>query len=276
MLALRIIAGLGLAYALLVLLAWVFQDRLAFPAPRANVPDPKRVGVENGEKVELVSNDGTRLVGWYLKPVRQPPKPPQPASGLLWFYGNGETVAAIWPVVRAFQPPGTAVLVLDYPGYGGSGGRATEAALYAAAEAAYAALAARPGVDPQRIYVYGRSLGSAVATHVAAHRPVAGLILESPFTSAAAMAKHHYGFFPRFLVRLSLDNLTNVQHVHCPILLFHGDADRLVPTAMGMAVAAAASGPVDVVLIHGSGHNDTYDVGGRAYRDKVWAFITGP
>jgi fermentation-respiration switch protein FrsA (DUF1100 family) len=276
MLALRIIAGLGLAYALLVLLAWVFQDRLAFPAPRANVPDPKRVGVENGEKVELVSNDGTRLVGWYLKPVRQLPQPPQPASGLLWFYGNGETVAAIWPVVRAFQPPRTAVLVLDYPGYGGSGGRATEAALYAAAEAAYAALAARPGVDPQRIYVYGRSLGSAVATHVAAHRPVAGLILESPFTSAAAMAKHHYGFFPRFLVRLSLDNLTNVQQVHCPILLFHGDADRLVPTAMGMAVAAAASGPVDVVLIHGSGHNDTYDVGGRAYRDKVWAFITGP
>src|SRR6267378_3891284 len=276
MLALRIIVGLGLAYALLVLLAWVFQDRLAFPAPRENVPDPKRVGVENGEMVELVSNDGTRLVGWYLKPVRQPPKPPQPASSLLWFYGNGETVAAIWPVVRAFQPPGTAVLVLDYPGYGGSGGRATEAALYAAADAAYAALAARPGVDPQRIYVYGRSLGSAVATHVAAHRPVAGLILESPFTSAAAMAKHHYGFLPRFLVRLSLDNLTNVKNVHCPILLFHGDADRLVPTAMGMAVAAAASGPVDVVLIQGSGHNDTYDIGGRAYRDKVWAFITGP
>ena len=159
MLALRIIAGLGLAYALLLLLAWVFQDRLAFPAPRANVPDPKRVGVENGEKVELVSGDGTKLVGWYLKPVEvgggrgrlgevdavrsNLPHPPPTSPGLLWFYGNGETVAAIWPVVRAFQPPGTAVLVLDYPGYGGSGGRATEAALYAAAEAAYAALAAR-------------------------------------------------------------------------------------------------------------------------------------
>jgi len=297
MLALRIIAGLGLAYALLALLAWLFQDRLAFPAPRANVPDPKRVGVENGEKVELVSADGTKLVGWYLKPgevgggrgrlgevdaVRSNLPQPPPASrtsptsaGLLWFYGNGETVAAIWPIVREFQPPGTAVLVVDYPGYGGSGGRATEAALYAAGEAAYAALATRLGVDPQRIYVYGRSLGSAVATHVAARRPVAGLILESPFTSGAAMAKHHYGLFPRFLLHLSLDNLTNVKRVHCPILLFHGDADRLVPTAMGMAVAAAASGPVDVVLIHRSGHNNTYDIGGRAYRDKVWAFIAG-
>src|SRR5213080_1874346 len=291
MLVLRILFGLGLAYALLVLLAWLFQDRLAFPAPRASVPDPKRVGVENAERVELVSGDGTKLVGWYLAPKvlevgggrgrleevvphrSNLPHPPPTSPGLLWFYGNGETVAAIWPIVREFQPPGTAVLVLDYPGYGGSGGRATEGALYAAADAAYAALTARPDVDPRRIYVYGRSLGSAVATYTAAHHPVAGLILESPFTNAAAMAKYHYGLLPRFLLRLSLDNVANVRRVHCPILLFHGDADRLVPTAMGMAVAAAAAGPVEVVLIHGAGHNDTYDIGGRSYRDKMWQFI---
>ena len=293
MLVLRILISLGFAYLVLLLLAWRFQDRLAFPAPRASVPDPKRVGVENAERVELVSGDGTKLVGWYLAPKvlevgggrgrleevvphrSNLPHPPPTSPGLLWFYGNGETVAAIWPIVREFQPPGTAVLVVDYPGYGGSGGRATEPALYAAAEAGYATLATRPGVDPQRIYVYGRSLGSAVAIYTAARRPVAGLILESPFTSAAAMARHHYGLFPRFLLHLSLDNLTAVKRVDCPILLFHGDADRLVPTAMGMAVALAAPGPVEVVLLHGSGHNDTYEIGGRAYRDKMWAFITG-
>src|SRR5438093_13559031 len=257
MLVLRILIGVGLAYLVLLLLAWLFQDRLAFPAPRAKLPDPKRVGVEDGERVELVSADGTMLVGWYLAPKKLKPPPTSPTSrGLLWFYGNGETVAAIWPIVREFQPPGTAVLVLDYPGYGGSGGRATEGALYAAADAAYAALAARPDVDPQRIYVYGRSLGSEVATHTAARRPVAGLILESPFTNAAAMAKYHYGLLPRFLLRLSLDNVANVRRVSCPILLFHGDAGRLVPTAIGMAVAAAAAGPVEVVLILGCGHND--------------------
>src|SRR6266704_1292897 len=294
MLVLRILIGLGRAYLVLLLLAWQFQDRLAFPAPRAKLPDPKRVGVENGERVELVSADGTKLVGWYLAPKKlevgggrgrlgevgavrnnlpQPPLASPTSAGLLWFYGNGETVAAIWPIVREFQPPGTAVLVLDYPGYGGSGGRATEGALYAAADAAYASLTARPDVDPQRVYVYGRSLGSAVATYTAAHHPVAGLILESPFTHAAAMAKYHYGLLPRFLLRLSLDNVANVRRVSCPILLFHGDADRLVPTAMGMAVAAAAAGPVEVVLIHGAGHNDTYDIGGRSYRDKMWRFI---
>src|SRR2546422_1086398 len=195
MLALRIIVGLGLAYTLLLLLAWLFQDRLAFPAPRASLPDPKRVGVENGERVELVSGDGTKLVGWYLAPGGAV-RPSAPFPALLWFYGNGETVAAIWPIVREFQPPGTAVLVLNYPGYGSSGGRATEGALYAAADAAYAALAARPDVDPRRLYVYGRSLGSAGATYTPAHHPVAGLILESPFTKAAPMAENHYGLLP--------------------------------------------------------------------------------
>src|SRR5438067_3695350 len=232
MLVLRILIGLGLAYLVLLLLAWRFQDRLAFPAPRASLPDPRQVGVENGETVELVSGDGTKLVGWYLtSTVLHRPPPPSPA--LLWFYGNGENIAAIWPVVREFQPPGAAVLVVDYPGYGGSGGRATEAALYGAADAAYAALVARPGIDAGRVYAYGRSLGSAAATWVAAHHPVAGLILESPFTSAGAMARQLYALLPRFIVRLSLDNLGRMRQIRCPVLVFHGDADRLVPTAMG-------------------------------------------
>jgi fermentation-respiration switch protein FrsA (DUF1100 family) len=289
MLFLRMVLGLALAYVALVLLAWRLQERLAFPAPRAPVPDPKRVGVGNGEKVELISGDGTKLVGWYLRAVqggegrgksveaddtstvRHRPPPPSPA--LLWFYGNGENIAAIWPIVREFQPPGTAVLVVDYPGYGGSGGRATEAGLYGAADAAYAALVARPGVDQRRIYVYGRSLGSAAATWVAGRHPVAGLILESPFTSAAAMARQLYALLPPFILRLSLDNLGRMRQIRCPVLVFHGDADRLVPTTMGRDVAAAAAGPVELVLIHGAGHNDTYDIGGRAYRDKLWAFI---
>src|SRR5213082_79827 len=252
MLILRIFVGLVLAYVVLVILAWRFQERLAFPAPRAPLPDPQHVGVANGEKIEVTMEDGTRLVGWYLAStiLHQPPQPSQPAAGLLWFYGNGETIAAIWPIVREFQPPGTAVLVVDYPGYGGSAGRATEARLYGAANAAYAALVGRPGIDPGRIYVYGRSLGT-----------------------AAAMTRQLYALLPRFIVRLSLDNLGRMRQIRCPVLVLHGDADRLVPTAMGKDVAAAAAGPVELVLIHGAGHNDTYDVGGRAYREKVWEFI---
>ncbi|HVH09732.1 MAG TPA: alpha/beta hydrolase [Gemmatimonadales bacterium] len=289
MVAVRLALGLALAFGLLVFVAWRAQERLAFPAPRARVPDPKQVGVANGERVELVAPDGARLVGWYLAPSPEPSGDARPARtvapparavagapALLWFYGNGENVGAIWPIVREFQPPGTAVLVIDYPGYGASSGRATEAGLYRAADAAYAALVARSGVDARRVYAYGRSLGSAAATYVAARYPVAGLILESPFTDATAMARRLYPILPRFIVRLSLDNLGRIAAVRCPVLVFHGDADRLVPLEMGMAVAAAAPGPAELVVIHGAGHNETYERGGRAYRDKVWEFVRGP
>jgi fermentation-respiration switch protein FrsA (DUF1100 family) len=276
MLLLRIALGLALAYVGVVILAWWLQERLAFPAPRDAVPDPKRVGVAHGERIELVTQDGTRLAGWYMAPVpvgAQHAAPLHPSPALLWFYGNGETIATIWPTLRDFQPPGTALLVVDYPGYGGSGGRATEAGLYAAADAAYADLARRPGIDASRIFVYGRSLGSAVATYTATHHPVAGVILESPFTNAVDMARDAYRILPRFIVRLSLDNLSRMPEIHCPVLVLHGTADRLVPTAMGMRVAAAAGGPVEVVLIQGSDHNSTYDLGGDEYRRKVAEFV---
>jgi len=271
MLWLRIGLGVGTAYLALLALAWVFQERIAFPAPRDSLPQPRDVGLPRGEIVELVTESGVRLAGWYLPPTGVAGSTSFPA--LLWFYGNGETVASIWPILRDFQPPGTALMVLDYPGYGASGGRATESGMYEAAELAYEALERRPEVDGRRIYVYGRSVGSAVATRLAARHPVAGLILESPFTSAREMSRQHYGIFPRFILRLELDNLSTIRGVRCPVLVFHGTADALVPTTMGRRVAAAAPGPVELVLIEGAGHNETYEIGGKAYRDKLWAFV---
>jgi fermentation-respiration switch protein FrsA (DUF1100 family) len=268
---LRVALGLALAYVVLALLAWLFQDRLAFPAPRDPVPDPARLGVANGERIELTLDSGSKLAGWYLAPGRVPRGTVVP--GLLWFYGNGENIARIWPVLREFQPPGVALLVVDYPGYGGSEGRATEPAIYEAADAAFAALAGRPEIG--QVYVYGRSLGSAVAVHTAASHTVAGLILESPFTSAAGMARLHYGLVPRALLHLKLDNATTIRRVNCPVLIFHGTDDRLVPIAMGQSVAAAAPGPVEFVAIPGAGHNDTYDVGADGYRDRLARFVLG-
>ena len=267
----RVALGLALAYAVLALLAWLFQDRLAFPAPRGAVPDPQRLGIANGERIELTLPSGTKLVGWYLR--ANGVARGAAAPGLLWFYGNGENIARIWPILREFQPPGAALLVVDYPGYGGSEGRASEPAVYEAADAAFAALAGRPEI--QGVYVYGRSLGSAVAVHTAASHPVAGLILESPFTSAAAMARLHYGLVPRVLLRLKFDNALTIRRVRCPVLIFHGTHDRLVPFAMGQTVAAAATGPVDFVTIPGAGHNDTYDVGADGYRDRLARFVVG-
>jgi fermentation-respiration switch protein FrsA (DUF1100 family) len=263
-----LVLGLAGLYVAISILLWAFQERITFPAPRDPLPDPHAV-LGYGERIELQMRDGTRLRGWYL-PARTAK---DPSAALLWFYGNGETVGAIWPVIRDFRPPGAALLVIDYPGYGASGGRATEAGVYEAGDQAYDALAKRPDVDAQRIYVYGRSLGSAVATHVAATHSVAGLILESPFTSARDMASRHYRIVPRFLVRLQLDNLARIQRLRCPILIFHGTQDMLVPIEMGRRLAAAASGPVEFVMIEGAGHNDTYDLGGRRYQEKIAGFV---
>lgn len=269
-----IVVGLLGIYAVIVALLWAFQEKLTFPAPRAALPS-----LSDGEQVELTMRDGTRLAGWYL--AAEGGESTAAAKGgegrrraaMLWFYGNGENIAAIWPIIRDFRPPHAALLVVDYPGYGASGGKASEAGMYEAADLAYDALRARPDVDPKRIYVYGRSLGSAAATHVAATHDVAGLILESPFTSAKGMAARHYRFVPSGLVRLSLDNLGRMPNIRCPALIFHGTADMLVPMQMGQQVAAAAGGPAEFVMIEGSGHNDTYDLGGKSYRDKLSAFV---
>ena len=265
-----IVVGLVGIYAVVVALLWAFQEKLTFPAPRAALP-----AMGDGERVELDMQDGTRLVGWYIEGGRGRSKAVEGGKtpGMLWFYGNGENIAAIWPIIRDFRPPQAAVLVLDYPGYGASEGKASEAGMYEAADLAYEALLRRPDVDPTRIYVYGRSLGSAAATHIAATREVAGLILESPFTSAKGMAARHYRFVPRGLVRLSLDNIGRMPSIRGPVLIFHGTADMLVPMRMGQDVAAAAAGPVEFVMIEGSGHNDTYDLGGKSYRDKLAAFV---
>ena len=272
MLFARLLIGVLAAYGVLMVLAWLFQERLAFPAPHASLPDPVRAGLPDVEPVRFVMQDGTPLAGWYV-PAAHSGGGGETTAALLWFYGNGENIGAIWPVLRDFRPPGVALLVVDYPGYGASGGRASEDGLYEAADLAYQSLVDRPEVDRARIFVYGRSLGSAVATHLASTRSVAGLVLESPFTSARDMSRRHYALFPTFILRLRLDNVAALRRVRCPVLVFHGTADRLVPPDMGRRVAAAAPGPSELVLIEGAGHNDTYELGGRAYRDKLWKFV---
>jgi fermentation-respiration switch protein FrsA (DUF1100 family) len=273
-----LVLGLCATYVVIVGLLWAFQERITFPAPRGAVPDP-RVVLGSGERIELTMQNGTRLVGWYLPPAPSPTAASStaalPTAALLWFYGNGETIGAIWPIIREFRPPGAALLVVDYPGYGASGGKTTEAGIYEAGALAYQSLASRPEVDSSRIYVYGRSLGTVPATRVAADHPVAGLILESPFTNARDMAARHYRIVPGFLVRLKLDNLATIGRVHCPVLIFHGTADRIVPIDLGRRLAEAVPGPVEFVMIEGAGHNETYDAGGHAYREKLWTFVRG-
>jgi dipeptidyl aminopeptidase/acylaminoacyl peptidase len=267
---LRILLGLGIAYAVLLVLAWRFQHRVALPGARARLIPPAQAGIA-GEIVDVSTADGVRLRGWYLPPAPVS-DPARPAPGLLWFYGNMETVTGLAPIIRWLRPPEVALLILDYRGYGESAGSPSEQGLYADADAAWTDLTTRPDVDPSRIAVYGRSVGSVPALYVATTRPVRAVVLESPFSSAVDMARVHYRFLPSFIVRLSMDNLERAGRLTAPLLVFHGTEDNIALPRMGRAVAEAGHAR-ELVLIKGAGHNETYDVGGEDYRAKFLAFL---
>jgi len=268
---LRILAVVLVLYAIAMLVAWRFQDRIAFPGPNSRLPSPAELGMRDGAKVTVVTSDSVELKGWYLPP-NPPPSGDSLAPGLIWFYGNMETIGDIAPILRDFRPPGIGMLVLDYRGYGESGGRPSERGVYRDARAAWDYMTSRPEIDSARIAVYGRSIGSAVALYLATERPVKAVILESPFTSGKAMAKKHYALVPTSLVTLRLDNLERARRLTVPLIVFHGTDDWIAPFEMGRAVAAAGHAE-DFVPFQGAGHNDTYDVGGDAYRDSVLAFL---
>jgi len=268
---LRILAALLVLYAIAMLVAWRFQDRIAFPGPNSRLPSPADVGIADGQKVAVVTSDSVELQGWYLPPNPQPSRDSL-APGLIWFYGNMETIGDIAPILRDFRPPGIGMLVLDYRGYGESGGRPSERGVYRDALAAWSYLTARPEIDSTRIAVYGRSIGSAVALYLATERPVKAVVLESPFTSGKAMARKHYALVPTSLVTLRLDNLERARRLQVPLIVFHGTDDWIAPFEMGRAVAEAGRAE-EFVPFAGAGHNDTYAVGGASYREKVFAFL---
>ncbi|MBI4501870.1 MAG: alpha/beta hydrolase [Gemmatimonadetes bacterium] len=265
------IAGVLLAvYVALCALAWRYQDRLAFPAPRTRLPDPFEFRIPNAERISVTTSDGVVLRGWYLAPTPLP-REGQRAAGLIWFYGNMETLAYIGPILRYLRPPQTGIVALDYRGYGESDSAATEAGIYRDADAAWEYLAHRPEIDPGRIAVYGRSVGSVPALYLATTRQAQAVILDSPMTSAREMAALHYGFLPGFLIHLSLNNRERAARLSVPLLVFHGTKDLIAPVAMGEAIARAGKG--ELVRIEGAGHNETYDIGDEQYRQRMWAFL---
>ncbi len=258
-------------YLVILGFAWRYQDRMAFPGAPSALPAPTTLGFPDGERISVQTSDGVELRGWYLPPNPRPESGSR-APGLIWFYGNMETIEGIAPILSRFRPPGVGVLVLDYRGYGASAGEPTEQGVYRDAEAAWQYLSTRPGVDSTRIAVYGRSVGSAVALYLATERPVRAVVLDSPFSSGSEMAEEHYSFLPHSLMHLSLDNLSRAERLSVPLLVFHGTEDEIVPLRMGRTVAARGRAE-ELVEIRGAGHNDTYAVGGEMYVTRFHEFL---
>jgi fermentation-respiration switch protein FrsA (DUF1100 family) len=201
------------------------------------------------EELWITTEDGVRLHAWYA-PV------PEPIATLVWSHGNGGNIAGRAEVLLALRRRGLAVLAYDYRGYGRSEGRPTEAGVYLDARAAYETVRAG-GVDPRTILLFGESLGGAVSIHLAGERSSAAVAVVSTFTSLAAVARRHYGALA-LLAGRRFDSLSRLPLVRVPMFVAHGDADEIVPFALGETLYAAASDPKHFFHAAGFGHNDIF------------------
>ena len=263
---------LAIAYlaACLYLLLW--QNRFIFKPPTAIRSTPKSFNLDYQEvwlPVAAASGKTSQLHSWWI------PGLTSEAKVWVFLHGNGSTIGD--EVKRAFclRQLGFSTLLFDYRGYGRSLDKfPTEASVYEDVETVWNYLTKVRKIAPAQIFLYGHSLGSAIAIDMALRHPeIAGLAVEGSFTSMHSMVGHLYRqfrIFPvNFLLHQRFDSLHKVQSLQMPILFFHGTADRLVPAYMSQELFAAAPEPKRLLLIPDAGHHNVSEFGGVDYLEEI-------
>jgi pimeloyl-ACP methyl ester carboxylesterase len=254
-------------YAMLCLAIFMFQPRLVYFPMKAMAATPAAIGLRY-EDVTLETAAGTSVHGWYL-PGRED------AHTLLFLHGNAGNISHRLDSLHLFNQLGLNVLIIDYSGFGRSGGKPGEQQTYEDARLAWRYLTDSRGVAPERIVIFGRSLGGGVATWLASEETPGGLILESSFTSVPELAQKFYPIFPmRWLARIRYDNASRLPGVRCPVLIAHSRDDEIVPIDHGRALFALAADPKSFLEMRG-GHNIGFLVSGQSYRAGLARFIAG-
>ena len=209
------------------------------------------------EDVAFTASDGIALTGWFVPA-------PDARFTVLFCHGNGGNIMYRLDTLTLFGGLGLSCFVFDYRGYGNSAGKPTEQGTYRDARAAYDWLTQTKQVPAEQVVVLGRSLGGSIAAHLAAQVPVAGLVIESAFTSYPDIGAKFYPFMPvRPLARYKYNTRAYLAEVRCPVLIMHSRSDELVPFEFGERLFAAAHEPKRFVELAG-GHNDGFLVFGRS------------
>lgn len=216
---------------------------------------PAEVGL-NAEDVELKSSTGETIHGWWCP--GKPPADPRTEGALLFSHGNaGNLSHRGYPILELQHYISLPVLIYDYPGYGRSTGRPDERACYAAADAAYDWLVQVKGVAPERIVLFGESLGGGPSVELARRRPFRTLVLARTFTSIPDMAGVIFPYLPlRWFIRNRFDNLAKIDQCMGPILIAHGDCDSLIPYAQAQRLYEKARAPKRFFHMPGCDHSD--------------------
>lgn len=226
---------------------------------------------EGAESVWFNSADGTRLHGWFFESQSGPE-----IATVIFFHGNGGNIGNVGWVGQRFAKRGFDVLVFDYRGYGASDGvAANESDLYADGDAAVAFVRKEKGARPERIVLYGQSLGTAIVADVASRGTFGAVVLESGFSSASSVAASALPWLPRFLHFLGknrFESARKLASVKSPILITHGEPDHTIPSNESQLLFASANEPKTLLIFPSGGHN-VFGTLGEWYLAQVEEFI---
>ena len=265
---------LVLAYFLVCTYMWATQRQHIFKPLAQLQTTPDRLGLKF-EEIHIPSGSGSNhgnLYGWWL------PAESGDVPSVLYLHGNDKNISATYDLDRVarLHAMGFNLLMVDYRGYGKStGGEPSEDKVYQDAEAAWAYLIHQRVKDTKRAFIYGHSLGGAIAIDLASHHPeAAGVIAESSFTTMVDMGERDYPYLPADqILNQRFDSLSKIGRLKIPLLLIHGTWDSLVPYQMSQQLFASAPQPKFLKLIEGGEHcNDAITAPGE-YRAAVSEFI---
>ncbi len=234
-------------YVVFALILFFMQARFVFVPSREIEADPSDIGLRY-ENVDFVSPDIVDLHGWYIPAEKE-------RAVLLFCHGNAGNISHRLESIQLFNRLGLSVFIFDYRGYGRSGGEPSEEGTYKDAVGAWQWLIDKKQYAPERIVVFGRSLGGAVAAHLASEKNPKVLIIESAFTSVGDMGARIYPYMPvKLLIRYHYRTIDYIDRVKCPVMVIHSPDDELVSFKQGRRLYDAAREPKEFLEITG-GHN---------------------
>lgn len=240
----------------------MFESYLYYPDKIPSDVPPPAWTPPGAREVFIEDEDSVRIHGlWWDEPAGRPV--------ILFLHGNAQEVYS-WSLVREdLSALGCRMLLIDYRGYGKSGGEPREAGLYMDGRAALAWLEGQ-GVGAKDTVVFGKSLGGAVACEIARGRELLGLVLESTFTSLASVARSLFPILPGYSPGPDVyDSLSKLPEITCPVLVIHGDEDLLIPVAEGRRLFEDAHEPKQLYIVPGAGHNDVSIMAGPQYGEVI-------
>ena len=222
-------------YFLVLVFLYFYQRNLLYH-PNENNYSGDKISVDI-EKVKIQTADNIELLGWYHK------KNLKDYKTLVYFHGNAGSLENRIHKLNHFQDMNVNFLIIAWRGFNGNKGKPSERGLYVDGKSAIDWLI-KKGVDEKNLILYGESLGTGVASHLAQNKNYAGVILETPFTSMIDAAKNFYPYIPvNLLLKDKFENYKKVKNINSPILIMHGEVDKIVPFSMGKKIYEIANNP---------------------------------